>query len=145
MNVHSSNTTAAGAARDPAMPLGKTQISIDLDALRNADMQELWLLRSGLHTIANVVCGLMWNPQFGDDAGGMALASLNEFICTYESAVVNVAKASRATDKRDVEWRNWIIVGSEADCTDDLPSLAVTVAEAICAEAAAAFEERRSA
>src|SRR5690606_10167348 len=132
-------------AIDPLMPRGKTQISIDLDALRNASMHELWLMRSGLHTIADVVCGLMWNPLFEDDTGGRVLSALNEFICAYESAVVNVAKASQPTAKRDVRWRGWTLVGSEADYADDLPRLGIVVAEAICAEADAAFDERRSA
>lgn len=145
MNTRTDSTAAAGATIPDSLKLpNPAEISVNLEALSECSMHELWLLRRGFNTLANVVDGLMFNSLFGECAEAV-LSPLQEFLCVYESAVQRIAKQAKPDElaRSDVAWRAWILLGYEADCADDLPLFAVMAAEAARDETDAILRERR--
>lgn len=144
MTQHITVAPEGARAVDPLERYSRVQTGIRVDALRNCAVSELWHLRDAIHTINEVIYGLMWSPHFKDEAGGKVLSGLSEFACWYEDAVVAAAKASKPTTKEDVNWRSWTILGHEASCVEDLAAFAVLAVEAVRDEADAAFDERHA-
>lgn len=159
MNTVISNTaspngaSAIGAAAiqravDPALPLGRTELAIDLDALRKCDMRELGDLRSVIHCLTEALSGFMCQPRFGIEEtcrlnnAGKILGDILDVLHGLEEAAVNVAKAAQPKTAREAEHRAWTILRYEADMADDLSEFSVMAAAAARDKANAEFKER---
>ena len=152
------NTTVPAAAtglpeilRDPQAPNGAMTFTIDMAALRRMDMKELGNFRDATHTAAEILCGLVSQPRFGDEEArdgmneaGRLLDDFIDFLNGYEQAAVNVARAARPESATEIERRAWTLIGFEADMIDELAPLAVLAAVAV-RDVAVASRERRAA
>lgn len=148
MTNDATRATATALPADPLAPRGSLTCSIDMKALRKLDMKGLHDLRDVIHTMAEVLGGILCQPRFSMDdenrynGAGELLENILEFLNGYEQAAVNVATAAEPSASRDVEWRHWTILGFEADMSDDLAEFAVHAAQAVRDEATAQFRER---
>lgn len=144
----SENTTPApeGASQpDPLAPPGALSVAIDMAALRQLDMKELYDLRDAMHVLGSLACGLLCQPRFnrGNEVNGAGevLESLLEFVNGYEEAAFNVAVAARPTAKDDVYWRGMTVLRYETRAHPDLNEFAV-LAMSVARDAAAALFRR---
>ncbi|MDX0615130.1 hypothetical protein GOD03_11605 [Sinorhizobium medicae] len=146
--VHAITSASADLAhRDPLAPRGSLSCDIDMAKLRKMSMRELHDLRSALHSMSEITAAFSCQGRFSSNDGnynaaGDVIEDLYEFLSRYECALINVAKAAKPTASRDVEWRAWTILSSEADCADELAPFAVIASEAVRDEAAAKTFER---
>jgi hypothetical protein len=143
-------TSAPPPATDPLAPRGPQSLTIDMAKIRTMSMSELLELREAIHTTCDVVCGLMGRPQFwksDEDCtlnhAGHVLADINEVLCGFEAAVVNVAKAARPETGADAQAKGWLLVRYEADCRDDLTMVSAAAASAVLEERDARMNEKR--
>jgi hypothetical protein len=146
------NTTGHrdGGQVSDLMPRGRTELTVNIEALRRCDMKGLHDFRSVVRCLSEMLCGFTCQPRFGVadtcklNAAGELLDDIGDLLLSFEQAAVNVAKASSPADTRSVEYRAWTILGFEADCCDDLSEFAVLAATAARDEAGAAFRERHA-
>ncbi len=145
----SANGTAAiQRAVDPALPLGRTELAIDLNALRKCDMKGLGDIRNVINCLTEVLTAFTCQPRFGSkgtcrlNAAGEILDDILDLLHAFEEAAVNVAKAAQPMSAREVEYRAWTILGREADFADDLSEFSALAAAAARDKASAEFKER---
>lgn len=150
--MKNANSPAHGEAmpKDPLAPRGPMSCEIDMASLRNLSMQALHDLRTSLRTLNDIAAGIGCQPRFWNyeeqdtNQAGKLIDTICEWLLGYEQAVVNVGTAAEPQDPSEVEMRGWLIVGFEADLSDNLDGLAVTVAQAVKGEADARFRQRNS-
>jgi len=127
------NSTSASV---PAMPRGNMTITVDMTRFAALSMFELFSLRRSIHEVNDHLCAILCQPKFtGEDdnynAAGMLLENVQAWIEAYEQGLVNVATAARPSNTQEAEWRAWLLLSFEAECTDDLATLGVVAAQAV--------------
>lgn len=128
---------------DPLSPSSDLTCSIDMGALRTMDTEQLAALGDAMRTIGNVVAGLYCQPRFcsyadeadqlapDDNAAGKAMCALNEWLCGYEQAIINVLEARTPRGNKEVAQRARALLAFEASCDDDLGAFSKIVTEAL--------------
>lgn len=124
---------------------------IDMAALNGMSMKELRDFRSVVHILSEMLDGFTCQPRFWSDSNknyqnraGELLTSLADLMSAYEQATFDVALAAKPTAPDEVEWRNWTVLGYQADVSDDPASFAVLAAEAVRSQIDAKFRAATS-
>ncbi|MGQ4272609.1 hypothetical protein [Terrihabitans sp. B22-R8] len=141
--------------RHPLAPVGKLDLTIDMEGLASISMAELRVLASAVNTLVDVGSGLINQPRFTNSAtdrnnhAGNRLDEILDWLLTLVQAIANVADEAKPQDLREVEDRFWTVLAYEADCGDSIARIcsisgaaALAHEEAKQAERRAAFEER---
>lgn len=142
------DATRATAEAMALAPRGNPNLCIDMQALTEMSMYQLWTLHDCLHTIGDVVSGLMCQPRTADEndytPAGKVLSHLSGWLSQYEDGVRNVALAAQPDTKKEAEWRAWMLLSFEAVCTDDLAAMSVLAAEMVRHVQTVAFHENHA-
>lgn len=136
MNSTNHSTVTPSAARHPLSPKGLIDLTVDMDVLGKMPLDELRSLREAMHTISEVLTGFYCQPRFSQEddsskpnAGGHILADLVEFLDSYKTAIINLARATQAKSVREVENKAWLILGQEVEFGDQLVDITALAAE----------------
>lgn len=148
MNLQTDNTDSA-----ERLPLyGPQTAKIDLDVLETLSITELEVLYKDIRTINDVVSGALCRPcyqskvqDYTQNEAGKLLDKLHEFLCTFEQAVINAARASHPTKAQEVADRGNLLLLYDAWCAEgflDIATMAMVFAKQ---ESEAKASERRAA
>lgn len=99
------------------------------------DAHQLWSLHQAVHTIADVVDGLMSQPRFAAqdrlahfNAAGDALATISEGLMEYAEQLVAMARVLPAGDGSRDDYRARLLLDYELAMIEDVASLGEKVA-----------------
>jgi hypothetical protein len=108
-----------------------SKTTIPMARLEGLTISELSGLRDALHTISDVLSGLLCQPKFSDtnenrfNGAGTVLDGILSQISGAEESVINFLRSSQAGSETEAEDRAWALIGFEADMRDDLSDFAV--------------------
>ncbi|NVM42805.1 hypothetical protein HWX16_21055 [Ochrobactrum intermedium] len=92
--------------------------------LSNFNNHDLHCCYDALYTVRTTLTGFINQPRFLRDQrptpASIFLEQLLEFLDEVETIVVRTNAMSAPNDVEQSEWRKWLMIKSEANCTDSL-------------------------
>lgn len=146
MNAHT-NISSLPAAKEPR---GPTTFNVDMPALRRMPAEDLWHALDAINATWGLLNAYMCQPRYhaGEEGSrtpaGAYLESLMEVLDTVRDGICYAAEDAKPTEARDIEWRAWVRILSQAASADDLHDVAAIATEAARDCRDAEFEARRA-